>query len=57
MTDRNFIHYYAESVTEGRSILRRDVVIDGEMVPELSHALGSPAPTEVVEQHERTVKL
>lgn len=55
MTD--LIQYYAEPAKPGYSILRRDVVIDGEVIPELSHQLGSPAPTEIVEREARTTVL
>lgn len=57
MTATDRIIYYAEPVKAGYSILRRDVVIDGELVPELSHPVGSPAPTETVRRYEYTFPL
>jgi hypothetical protein len=47
------ITYYAEQVRPGYSIMRRDVVVDGSLVPELSGTDGSPAPTETVKRYER----
>ncbi|MCL2393053.1 MAG: hypothetical protein FWC87_00070 [Acidimicrobiaceae bacterium] len=35
-------HYFAESLGQGRAILRRDVVHHGRLVE--SHTIGSPAP-------------
>jgi hypothetical protein len=49
MTDRNFIHYYTEPVKSGYSIMREDIVIDGELVQ--SQATGSPAPTDTVKAY------
>ncbi len=43
------IHYFAEPVKPGYSILRQDVVIDGQLV--ISQNLGSPAPTLVVQTY------
>lgn len=47
---RSFIHHYAESLGNGRAIMRVDVVFDGKLVD--SHTEGSPAPMETVRQHE-----
>lgn len=55
MTTENFIHYYAEPVKAGYSILRCDIVLDGEIVQ--SFTVGSPAPTEVIKSHERRATL
>lgn len=48
---------YAERVKEGYSVLRRDVFVGGELVPELSGVQGSPAPTATVQEYERRVVL
>lgn len=53
----NYIDYYAESLGNGRGILRCDVVVNGELVQELSGTVGSPAPMATVQQHERRVTL
>lgn len=54
---RNLITYYAEPLPGGRAILCRDVVIDGDLVTELSGKVGSPAPAETVRAHELTLIL
>jgi hypothetical protein len=53
----NAIHYYAEQLPGNRGQLYRDVVIDGEIRPELSGPIGSPAPFDVVRRHKRTITL
>lgn len=57
---RSLIHYYSEpvgNVADGRAVLRRDVIVDDVLVPELSGILGSPAPVATVREHERTIDL
>lgn len=49
--ERNMIHYYAEPVKEGYSIVHRDVVMDGEVVESID--TGSPGPTPTVEEYIR----
>lgn len=56
-TEPSYIHDYAETLGHGRGIMRRDTVIDGQLVPELSGEVGSPAPLETVRRHERRVTL
>lgn len=53
----SFVDYYAESLGHGRGVMRRDVVIEGVLVPELSGLDGSPAPLATVQRHERRVAL
>lgn len=53
----SYIHYYAESLGHGRGVLRCDVVVEGQLVNELSGVEGSPAPLETVRKHERKVVL
>jgi hypothetical protein len=55
MSDR--IIYRAEQLGAGRAQLHRDVVIGGELVPELSHPVGSPAPLAAVARREREILL
>lgn len=54
---RSYIHRYAETLGNGRGIMRVDVVIDGKLVNELSGTEGSPAPLETVRKHEERVSL
>jgi hypothetical protein len=57
MSDRSEIVYRVEPLPGGRGRLHRDVVVHGELRAELSGPIGSPAPIDVVRQHERTVTL
>lgn len=50
------IHYYAETVKPGYSILLRDVIADGEFI-ESATRVGSPAPTATVKHYERRTVL
>jgi len=56
-TSRSYIDEYVEPRPHGRAVLQRDVVIDGELVAELSGTVGSPAPVDTVRRHERFVDL
>lgn len=51
------IVYWTESLPHGRGQAMRDVVVDGEIVAELSGPCGSPAPIDAVRATERTVIL
>jgi hypothetical protein len=45
----------SEALGDGRAVLRRDVVIEGEVIE--STTIGSPAPLGVVQQREADVDL
>jgi hypothetical protein len=55
MIDRNFIDYSAESLGNGRAVLRRDVVVHNTLVE--SYTVGSPAPIESVREAETRIDL
>lgn len=57
MSGPSYIRYHAVDLGFGRAVMRREVVIDGEYVAELSGTTGSPAPIETVRQHERMVGI
>ena len=57
MTGPSYIHRYPDPLPGGRAIMRVDVVIDGELVNELSHLEGSPAPFATVKAHEERIAL
>lgn len=56
-TKADQIIYFADPLPGDRAQPRRDVVIDGVIVPELSGTIGSPGPAVAVRAHERTVAL
>jgi hypothetical protein len=53
---RLVIDYYTEPRPGGRAQLFVDVVVDGELIPELSGSVGSVAPVDSVRPHVRTLR-
>lgn len=51
----SYIRYYAESLGNGRAIMRVDTVVDGKLID--SHTSGSPAPIETVRRYEAKYQL
>lgn len=53
----DFMEYYIEPLSGARAQLHVDTVLDGALVPALSHPVGSPAPIDTVRPHARRVIL
>jgi hypothetical protein len=54
---RLVIDYYTEPRAGGRAQLYRDVVVDGDLIPELSGPVGSVAPVDTVRTHVTTLRV
>jgi hypothetical protein len=53
----SYIAYEAEPLPGKRAQMIRTVVVDGEVVPEMTGPIGSPAPIATVRKYEYRVTL